>query len=328
MPETPPSGGYGPPPAPAAWFSRFGQYSISAHSTPEHGRPIPNDPFDSRVPSGYLSPNDNPWLGGAEPPDQVITPATTSPSNRELFHQGGLGFGRSPSLASSSTVPIHSTPDPVRGVRQSSYNASARSGYHAHGETSYQACQTRVRSEPQVGVPLQLALPDDPFVTHPASASQSTVSLFSTPKYVQQRMNLPSASYSLPRPREPRLPIPAQFRNAPGPQVAGEGFIGVNGGASRQARTHMLPPADTTQHDYQNSNVGSDRVLFPAFPLQSPTPQHAPVGQNISHEFPSSATPFLSLTRQQASLKRNTSSNRETSYLSNGLPSRLLTMLA
>lgn len=319
MPETPPSGGYGPPPAPAAWFSRFGQYSISAHSTPEHGRPVPNDPFDSRVPSGYLSPNDNPCLGSAEPPDQVITPTTTSPTNQELLHQGGLGFGRSPSLASSSTVPIHSTPDPVRGVRQSSYNASTRSGYHAHGETSYQACQTRVRTEPQVRVPLQLALPDDPFVTHPASASQSTVPLFSAPRHVQQRMNIPSASYSLPRPRGPRLPIPTQFRNAPGPQDAGEGFIGVNGGASRHTRTHMLLPADTTQHDYQNSNVGSDRVLFPAFPLQPPTPQHAPVGQNISHEFPSSATPFLSSTRQQASLKQNTSSNRGTSYLSNGL---------
>lgn len=318
MPETPPSGGYGPPPAPAAWFSRFGQYSISAHSTPEHGRPIPNDPFDSRVPSGYLSPNDNPCLGGAEPPDQVITPATTSPPNRELLHQGGLGFGRSPSSAPSSTVPVHSTPGSVRGVRQSSYNASARSGYHAHGETSYQACHTRVRTEPQVRVPLQLALPDDPFVTHPASASQSTVPLFSTPTHVQQRMNPPSASYSLPRPRQPRLPIPAQFRNAPGPQNAGEGFIGDNEGPSRQTRTHVLASADTTQHDSQNSNAGSDRVAFPAFPLQPPTPQHARVGRNISQEFPSSATPFLSSTRQQASLKQNTTSNRGTSYLSNG----------
>jgi len=173
MPETPPQGEYGPTPAPAVWFSRFGQYSIPAHSTPEHGRPVPNDPSDSGIRAGYLSQTENTSLSSANSQDPVTTPATTSLSTRELLRHEHVSFRRSPAFASSSTIPVYSAPESFCGVAQSSYNTSVHSGYlsHPHVETSYQASYLGLGTQPHASVPLQPALPDDPFVCHLASAS-------------------------------------------------------------------------------------------------------------------------------------------------------------
>ncbi|MCJ1245314.1 hypothetical protein MMC30_002518 [Trapelia coarctata] len=112
------------------------QYPVPVHTTPESGRLISNDPFDSGLSSGYRLETQYTNLTNVIPLAQEIPSANPLPSLREVLPEFNLGLGALPQLSSNSNRPAQATSALTRAVPQPSLRRALREGPLGFGPSS------------------------------------------------------------------------------------------------------------------------------------------------------------------------------------------------